>query len=355
MRQSLQRESPLGNPLVDTLLDRDPASAFKLTPEELRKWDLENRRVGRGRIVLRTLSFTCSVAVLILALRVVISPGYYYSVQAFTSPPLAVAPTIAICDAAEFITLCVFRGSGISLRIHVWTDGVFVFATATSIAFMVMGVMGLLGDAPFIIGIATTSLLFLVMLIHSVLLLLYFRTRRGREKYNTTPRVMYLPTGQAVVVTSQPLAIHRANSPQDTELAQLPKAQPGARPLYVEEAAPSSQNHPTSPSSPSPGHNNYAISEPFRQGVPPRKPVAGALAGTHYAMPWPGPEYQPDEAERIRAARGEKQAQWMTLHGMKGGIQEGRSQAADPFKTRLEEFNSMLKDSGAKPTRRLSL
>lgn len=50
--------------------------------------------------------------------------------------------------------------------------------------------------------------------------------------------------------------------------------------------------------------------------MPRRKPVP--TRGTPYAVPWsaPGPDYVPDPEEQARAARGESQAQWMSLDGM---------------------------------------
>lgn len=106
-------------------------------------------------------------------------------------------------------------------------------------------------------------------------MLLCARGRGRAEKKKTGPRIMYLPTGNPVVVTLEPPV-------------------------------------PPATMAPSP-RSGDRIREPFRQGVPPRKPVAGASTGTPYASPWtgPGPDYQPDEAERARAARGELQAQYM--------------------------------------------
>jgi hypothetical protein len=95
---------------------------------------------------------------------------------------------------------------------------------------------------------------------------------------------MYLPTGDPVVVTREPIVPPAA-------------ATPSPRP-------------PTPPRGPATADS---IHEPFRQGVPPRKPVAGAPIATPYASPWPGSDYQPDEAERARAARGELQAQCMVV------------------------------------------
>lgn len=111
-------------------------------------------------------------------------------------------------------------------------------------------------------------------LIHLCLFSIFlFAHGRGRQK--TEPKIMHLPEGNPVVVTPEPLV-------------------------------------PPATTAPSPKSGDR-IREPFRQGVPPRKPVAGALVRTPHASPWPGPgpDYQPDEAERARAARGELQAQYV--------------------------------------------
>ena len=119
-----------------------------------------------------------------------------------------------------------------------------------------------------------------------VVFFLFARIRGRAEKQKTEPRIMYLPTGDPVVVTREPLV-----PPATTAL---------------------STSSPTPPRDPATADS---IHEPFRQGVPPRKPVAGAPTGTPCASPWPGPspDYQPDEAELARAARGELQAQCMMV------------------------------------------
>lgn len=124
----------------------------------------------------------------------------------------------------------------------------------------------------------------------SLVVLFLFSHIRGRaEKQRTEPRIMYLPTGDPVVVTREPVV--------PPAVATAPPPRP-----------------PTPPRDPGTADR---IHEPFRRGIPPRKPVAGAPVGATYASPWPGsgpgPDYQPDEAERARAARGELQAQCMMI------------------------------------------
>jgi hypothetical protein len=146
-------------------------------------------------------------------------------------------------------------------------------------------------------------------LIHfSLVVFFLFAHVRGRaEKQKTEPRIMYLPTGDPVVVTREPIVPPAAVAP--------------------------SPRSPTPP--PEPGTTD-SIHEPFRQGVPPRKPVAGAPIAALYASPWagPGPDYQPDEAELVRAARGELQAQCMMvqekgLRHEKVAMENATARAAD--------------------------
>lgn len=204
-------------------------------------------------------------------------------------------------------------------------------------------------------------------IIHSYLFSFYFfqkarATRRQRELH--TPRIMFLPSGAAVMVTPQPVRGSSATSrPVPIELRRMGTTSAVSRPT------PSDRNHSMEsrrmerlniviPQTPTlvatrsplsavlgpavPTHAPLVAAQAtaqVRQPVPARKPVAtgtGAATtstdpgpsvtpqpatkqkqvGTHYASPWPGPDYQPDEAELERAARGEAQAQWMSLHGM---------------------------------------
>lgn len=172
---------------------------------------------------------------------------------------------------------------------------------------------------------------------------------------------MFLPSGAAVMVTPQPVRGSSATSrpaPAPIEMRRMATTSAASRP------SPSDRNHsmesrrietlnivipqtPTLVATRSPLSAAPVLPTPaptvaiqtttqLRQTAPVRKPVATDTistadagpsvtshpasatkqVGTHYASPWPGPDYQPDEAEMERAARGEAQAQWMSLHGM---------------------------------------
>lgn len=196
-------------------------------------------------------------------------------------------------------------------------------------------------------------------IIHSFLFFSYFtrvnksgpsfnenrRLRRPRE--NHKPRLVALPSGTAMMVTphNQPMPPAFARtSPvemsrmgpriatsgtnesirnQRTGLGRIPgsgiPAMSQSAPLVATEA----------PTTTGPG------SRP-KQDIPRRRPVASSslvpapadtisaipsMGGvshveTKYNTPPPGPDYQPDEAELQRAARGEAQAQWVPRHLM---------------------------------------
>jgi len=167
-----------------------------------------------------------------------------------------------------------------------------------------------------VVNVAAASFVLLLMFIHWFLFLFYWcsgLSKVGRKrKGGTQPMIMYLTSGQPVVVTPAPI---RPVMPPRVELAQLPTPQVQIHqpPQPVTAGTSQASAAAVSPISPVVADGFH---EPFRQGVPPRKPVAGTNVGTHYASPWPAQDYQPDEAEKARAARGERQAQWMTLHGM---------------------------------------
>ena len=139
---------------------------------------------------------------------------------------------------------------------------------------------------------------------------------------------MYLPdTGEPVVVLARPYPPcpshqnpRKASASPAVELAPLPTADVNDSPLPPITLLPTAladtqlSQTPTAgpPQRPSlvldTGRERHSL-----QVVPARKPVPGSRsAGTHYATPWP-PDHVPDEGELARAARGESQAQWMTL------------------------------------------
>ncbi|TLD25202.1 hypothetical protein PspLS_05934 [Pyricularia sp. CBS 133598] len=108
---------------------------------------------------------------------------------------------------------------------------------------------------------------------------------------------------------------------------------------------PAGQNMSPAPSpSASPAAVTPGRRERYNNGTngsrPRRKPVP-RRNGTHYADPWgaPGPDYEPDEAEKLRAERGERQAQWMSLEGMgpRGGVSGTKQRLASGDEPRSHE------------------
>ena len=141
---------------------------------------------------------------------------------------------------------------------------------------------------------------------------------------------MYLPTGEPVVVVPRPFppqpTYQKGKSPESSgrisstaedqspsderPLPQLPNAA-GEEDLRA--AGPSAERSPERQPYEA---RRYSSSMAPPGVVPRRKPVP--TRGTPYADPWsaPGPDYTPDPEEQARAARGESQAQWMSLDGM---------------------------------------
>ncbi|KAK0754857.1 hypothetical protein B0T18DRAFT_386673 [Schizothecium vesticola] len=277
------RGAPKPRPSVEIWLDSvSPSTTTKPSPEELRQWDLDDRgNSGRSffltTVVLRATSLIAALAVVIVCLTI-IAPLRYSTKDLV--PTLIACFVTAAWDAAEFGIMYARGGQGLPWWSHIAADGAIFIAIAIASG-----------------------------LIHfSLVVFFLFAYVRGRaQKQKTEPRIMYLPTGDPVVVTREPIVPPAATAPS-------PKS-------------------PTPP--PSPGTAD-SIHEPFRQGVPPRKPVAGAPTRTPYASPWPGPgpNYQPDEAELARAARGELQAQCMMVQAKglrheKVAMENATARAAD--------------------------
>ena len=166
---------------------------------------------------------------------------------------------------------------------------------------------------------------------------------RRKERKDTTPRVMYLPTGEPVVVLPRPFTTKPAAEQPAVMLSRMRRSMSmPAQGVLEDEATPASPvadespEHDALPPHPAPEPQHPRLepqvlpplesspvefegrTEPFRQGVPPRKPVPGQFVGTPYATPWLAPDYEITEEERNRAARGESQAQWVSLYA--GGL-----------------------------------
>jgi hypothetical protein len=136
---------------------------------------------------------------------------------------------------------------------------------------------------------------------------------------------MYLSTGDPVVVFAEPYPREAASHQQPREsppvpLADLPRLADNAggttlpsprTDLAISPAETRPLHLPAeSPPAATPQRASLTLvsgrTGSYPQGVPTRKPVPASAS-------WPPPEYEPDQAEKERAARGEAQAQWMTL------------------------------------------
>jgi len=316
-------------------------STIKPSPEELSQWKTDRKTRG-GRavyktfVILRVLSAFLAVVVTALTAKIGLDLVPIYEMLELV-PVLVVCPLVIAWNLAEFVTMAAFQGKGLPPRLNLWLDGCTVALLCIAASFLILKVIregynsGSMSARGNIEGLIASIAILLLLFIHAFLFCFYWCSGRSKEKQRKTlqPRIMYLPTGQPVIVTPTPVDVKRALSmPPPIELVQLetPQAQID-RPSHPARAATSNLPTAISPASPA-GGTGDGFQEHFRQGVPPRKPVAGPSVGTHYASAWPGQDYQPDAAERARAARGEVQAQWMTLHGM--GLRGDEKSALGP-------------------------
>ncbi|KAK3370027.1 hypothetical protein B0H63DRAFT_305801 [Podospora didyma] len=216
------RPPPAFDPFVESWLDGLPPSTTKPSAEELAQWRLDERGgVGRDffitSVVLRVLSliFAATVTGLVISI-VALQDGDRYAGLDRLIPVLVVCPIIILWNAAEFVTLCWLSGRGISFRIHVWADGLLFLGAAIATGFLLVDVVMGLGSYDDVLDtaskeIASACLLILVTILHTFLFFFFIcNCLDRREKKKTKPRVMYLPTGQAVLVTSQPVAAQPA-------------------------------------------------------------------------------------------------------------------------------------------------
>lgn len=246
---------------------------------------------------------------------------YWYVPQETSVVALIVCPLIMLWHLLEFTTMAFRQGKGMPALIHVWLDGMFNFLLTIAFGLYIWRIVCLL-ERDSLRGVVVDLLgviaLFGLLLVHYFLFFFYWRSGLDtlEKRKRLKPKVMYLPSGEPVVVTPVPRRRPTAQPDLMSVPAPLPAQIPAVQVRPPTQAASRAlpQEDLITPVSPSAGRES--IHEHFRQGVPPRKPVAGQPVGTHYASPWPGPDYQPDAAERARAAKGERQAQWMTLQGM---------------------------------------
>ncbi|KAI6381503.1 hypothetical protein MCOR25_001197 [Pyricularia grisea] len=406
---SVQSSSADANKQADPGMD--PRS--RLPREELEA--LDKPIINRwyiAKIVLRVLS-TC-FAVAMVPLQLNRNPVFwlYPDIWSFVNDIIqyVLAAVIMTWNTAEFITMCCRKGRGIPAKAHIFLDAfIFLFGSA-SLGYQIFLYFLYPYTLPkyYYAAIALTALSSLFHFILSI------RSCIDNAFMGSTPRIMYLITGEPVVVLPgrrAPRPTYEADTRdvemndqsfaafQSTTQTALPslrtdvesaaramtttlppntseslsRSQPvlptldtevdcGAAPPWtpsshaatadslspetvaaattlasdgfrdyispVASGMPAGQNvspvssPPASPAAVAPGrrqiyNNDNNGSRPRRKPVPRRN-------GTHYADPWgaPGPEYEPDEAEKLRAERGERQAQWMSLEsmGLRGGM-----------------------------------
>ncbi len=276
-------------------------------------------------------------------------------------------------DLIEFITICSRRGRGIPPKIHMWADSCIFIGTAAGTGIVVVRIIGEAVDSSglwLLKGqIITASFLVVLMsvyspssqpnpgtrpafvrevypadtsplrILHSILLFLFVcNCLERKERKDTKPRVMYLPTGEPVVVLPQPCTTKPASKQPAVLVSRMrrstsapaqdvledeiitPPSPVADEPVEHNALPPQPEPEPqVPPAAPKPSPVEVeGRTEPFRQGVPPRKPVPGTFVGTPYATPWLAPEYEITEEERDRATRGESQAQWVSLYA--GGL-----------------------------------
>ncbi|KAK3326159.1 hypothetical protein B0H66DRAFT_148431 [Apodospora peruviana] len=374
---STPRPLPSSNYLVESWLDNIPQTALKPSAEENDHWRVDHgpgipqrkwRRLFNQRSM-RAASLFFAVLILILILSFI----GWESGNANIYTTLILCPLVILWNVAEYILTRNRRG--ISPKVRVFVDSVLCLAAACAAGFLLADVLWwTTGSYNHPTKITCVVFSISIMLIHSFLLIFFIiRCRENRSAdLLYAPKIMYLQTGGAVLVTPHPVVTRPVRFNPRIELTQLrttsigSQADPSSRNRSTEHprariheqpvtgptrAAPSpaiileqpvrvpaqiaqssSVAPPISPQARTSTSTDVGRGETPRQGVPKRKPVASAKpVGTHYATPWPCPDYQPDDAERERAVRGESQAQWMTLHGMhltRADTTKGQGQAA---------------------------
>ncbi|KAK0652812.1 hypothetical protein B0T16DRAFT_406853 [Cercophora newfieldiana] len=302
---------------VESWLDGVTNTILKPSPHDFSQWKADrrpktHRAVYVTALVLRVFSTLLALSASVLVGLSLSQRWRFWSTRATERMILALVlcPLIAAWNSAEFITMAALEGKGIPPRLHVWFDGLFAMLLPVAAGLYIWKIIDYLPGWPLedgTIDLVAAGALLGLMFVHWFLFFFFWcsgMNKLGRKNGGARPRIMYLTTGQPVVVTPAPVVVQRPIMPPPVELVQLHAPQVPAQPPPQVAPAGGSQLSPA------------AISPTSPAGSTPRKPVAGANVGTHYASPWPGPEYQPDEAEKARALRGERQAQWMTLHGM---------------------------------------
>ncbi|KAB5550840.1 hypothetical protein GE09DRAFT_151835 [Coniochaeta sp. 2T2.1] len=348
LKKSTLRRQPLApsrfNPAIESWLAQVPSTAAKLTPEELRQWKQDNDgRSGKGwfisSIVLRVLSLLSAFVIAVMGLNML--DVFYYDDQYRLTPMIVPGILVSVWDTIEFVVVCARRSrKGMPRHVHLAADGLICLVIAASIAGFWIGLFNQgywyvpngWWDANYeqiVRYLVVFVFLVILLLIHAVFFFFLLCSRQFRSKRHVpTPQIMYLPdTGEPVVVLARPYPPgpshqqpRKAAATPAVELGPLPADEGDANPPLPITLPPTTVAETQLSQSPIAGpsqRTSLALDTgrkaPSLQAVPPRKPLPGSRStGTHYATPWP-PDHVPDEAELARAARGESQAQWMTL------------------------------------------
>ncbi|KAM7203102.1 hypothetical protein V8F33_002450 [Rhypophila sp. PSN 637] len=300
--------------------------------------------------------FALTVTILISCIR-----EYQFGLDPVLIPVLTSCSIAMLCNGLDLAVAAIRRGRGIPNNIHAFTDCSIAIGIVISVALIIVQIVDWARNrfssqynGPYRIAVA--SILFLTMAIHICLFFSYFNDVRPSRRANEMhmPRIMVLPSGAAVMVAPRSIPRNQAGSrPPPIEMNALG---PGSAPSSTNQAGrqqsmdSSRMARPTiiaisrtapviSTASPSttplirPGPVFEGTLPPL-QALPQRKPIAAPAiitgsaqtaspsqpqtmviqARNQHGIPPPGSDYQPDEAELQRAARGEAQAQWIPHH-----------------------------------------
>ncbi|EJT71627.1 hypothetical protein GGTG_10882 [Gaeumannomyces tritici R3-111a-1] len=285
-------------------------------------------------------------------------------------------------DLTEFVTMCCRRGYGITPKAHIGIELTLFFWGAGAVSLVaILGVVPVwysrYFSPPNSFGVEeVTSVAVIGGIIVIIRFILFVRNAVDRcGGRGLTPRIMYLQTGEPVVVMRRPYPPPPTMQEPDIEMGDRTTAQPAAGAATLSAAStlvaspprtsfwgvigrklksnkaplvaptvPSSSPQPTSPVAPESAVASSPQQQPQEQihqeseqpqpqaqqqrqhtrspptspqQIPRRRPVPTRGADSERSESYgPTPAYEPDEAERRRAERGEAQAQWMTLEDM---------------------------------------
>ncbi|KAK4211202.1 hypothetical protein QBC37DRAFT_427321 [Rhypophila decipiens] len=312
--------------------------------------------VIRSGLRATSLMFALTVMILIFCLN-----EYKFGLDPVWIPVLTLCSIAMLCNGLDLAVAAIRRGRGIPNNIHAFTDCSIAIGIAISVALVIVQIVdwgrqrfSSQYSGPYRIAVA--SILILTMAIHICLFFSYFNDVRPSRRSNEMhmPRIMVLPSGAAVMVATRSIPRNQAGSrPPPVEMNVLG---PGSAPSSTNQAGrqqsmdSSRMAQPTilaisriAPVINTGSPNTTPLTRPapvfegtwpLRQAVPRRKPVATQAiitgsaqtaspiqpqtmiiqARNQHGIPPPGSDYQPDEAELQRAARGEAQAQWIPPH-----------------------------------------